>query len=113
MADEMGLGKTLQCISLLWTLLKQSPIHGKSSIDKAIVVCPSSLVRNWANELGEYPSFVATRHSLMHACRITSQVAWRRCIVPPGDRWQHPERPASPNGPTVVRLERQSSHDAR
>ena len=23
MADEMGLGKTLQCITLLWTLLKQ------------------------------------------------------------------------------------------
>ena len=23
MADEMGLGKTLQCISLMWTLLKQ------------------------------------------------------------------------------------------
>ena len=23
MADEMGLGKTLQCIALLWTLLKQ------------------------------------------------------------------------------------------
>ena len=25
MADEMGLGKTLQCITLLWTLLKQGP----------------------------------------------------------------------------------------
>lgn len=49
MADEMGLGKTLQCIALLWTLLKQGP-RGKKSIDKGIVVCPSSLVRNWANE---------------------------------------------------------------
>lgn len=35
----------------MWTLLKQSPIAGKPTIDKAIVVCPSSLVRNWANEL--------------------------------------------------------------
>ncbi len=35
----------------MWTLLKQSPIPGKPAIDKAIVVCPSSLVRNWANEL--------------------------------------------------------------
>lgn len=26
MADEMGLGKTLQCITLLWTLLKQGKI---------------------------------------------------------------------------------------
>ena len=25
MADEMGLGKTLQCITLLWTLLRQVP----------------------------------------------------------------------------------------
>lgn len=51
MADEMGLGKTLQCITLMWTLLKQSPEAGKSTIEKAIVVCPSTLVRNWANEL--------------------------------------------------------------
>lgn len=46
-------GKTLQCIALMWTLLKQSPVSGKGTIDKAIVVCPSSLVRNWGNELGE------------------------------------------------------------
>ncbi|KAI8819837.1 P-loop containing nucleoside triphosphate hydrolase protein [Fimicolochytrium jonesii] len=51
MADEMGLGKTLQCITLLWTLLKQSPQAGKATIDKAVIACPSSLVKNWANEL--------------------------------------------------------------
>ncbi|KAF7338222.1 DNA repair protein rhp54 [Mycena venus] len=51
MADEMGLGKTLQCIALLWTLLKQSPHAGKPSIEKCIIACPSSLVKNWANEL--------------------------------------------------------------
>jgi DNA repair and recombination RAD54-like protein len=51
MADEMGLGKTLQCIALMWTLLKQSPDAGKPTIQKAIIACPSSLVRNWANEL--------------------------------------------------------------
>ena len=54
MADEMGLGKTLQCITLLWTLLKQSPRAGKPTIDKCIIACPASLVKNWANELGEY-----------------------------------------------------------
>lgn len=69
MADEMGLGertimqsryselilsgKTLQCIALLWTLLKQSPIPGKPTCEKAIVACPTSLVGNWANELGQ------------------------------------------------------------
>ncbi|KAI9104828.1 P-loop containing nucleoside triphosphate hydrolase protein [Phlyctochytrium arcticum] len=51
MADEMGLGKTLQCITLLWTLLKQSPEAGKPAIEKAVIACPSSLVKNWANEL--------------------------------------------------------------
>ncbi|KAG4094325.1 hypothetical protein H8356DRAFT_998861 [Neocallimastix lanati (nom. inval.)] len=51
MADEMGLGKTLQCITLLWTLLCQSPTPGKPEINKAIIVCPSSLVRNWMKEL--------------------------------------------------------------
>lgn len=49
-ADEL-MTTQLQCISLMWTLLKQSPVPNKHSIDKAIVVCPSSLVRNWANEL--------------------------------------------------------------
>lgn len=50
MADGMGLGKTLQCIALMWTLLRQGP-QGKRLIDKCIIVCPSSLVNNWANEL--------------------------------------------------------------
>lgn len=53
MADEMGLGKTLQCITLMWTLLRQSP-DGRPEIDKAIVVSPSSLVRNWCNEVGKW-----------------------------------------------------------
>ncbi|KAL0141511.1 P-loop containing nucleoside triphosphate hydrolase protein [Mucor lusitanicus] len=50
MADEMGLGKTLQCIALVWTLLQQSEEAGKPTIQKAIITCPSSLVKNWANE---------------------------------------------------------------
>ncbi|XP_062411611.1 DNA repair and recombination protein RAD54-like [Sardina pilchardus] len=53
MADEMGLGKTLQCITLMWTLLRQSP-DCKPEIDKVIVVSPSSLVRNWYNEVGKW-----------------------------------------------------------
>ncbi|XP_020780104.1 DNA repair and recombination protein RAD54-like [Boleophthalmus pectinirostris] len=53
MADEMGLGKTLQCIALVWTLLRQSP-DAKPEIEKAIVVSPSSLVRNWYNEVGKW-----------------------------------------------------------
>lgn len=53
MADEMGLGKTLQCITLMWTLLRQSPDF-KPEIDKAIVVSPSSLVRNWSSEVHKW-----------------------------------------------------------
>lgn len=53
MADEMGLGKTLQCIALTWTLLRQSP-DAKPEIDKAIVVSPSSLVRNWSSEVQKW-----------------------------------------------------------
>ncbi|KAL6932408.1 hypothetical protein ACO0OL_003886 [Hanseniaspora opuntiae] len=53
MADEMGLGKTLQCLTLLWTLIKQGP-RGSPMIQKAIIVCPSSLVGNWANEITKW-----------------------------------------------------------
>lgn len=44
MADEMGLGKTLQCITLMWTLLRQGP-EAKPTVDKVVIVAPSSLVR--------------------------------------------------------------------
>ncbi|XP_032821855.1 DNA repair and recombination protein RAD54-like [Petromyzon marinus] len=53
MADEMGLGKTLQCITLMWTLLRQSP-DAKPEIDKVMVVAPSSLVKNWFNEVAKW-----------------------------------------------------------
>ncbi|XP_062500360.1 DNA repair and recombination protein RAD54-like isoform X2 [Corticium candelabrum] len=53
MADEMGLGKTLQCITLLWTLLTQGS-NGCQTIRKAIIVCPSSLVKNWHKEIGKW-----------------------------------------------------------
>ncbi|OQV18566.1 DNA repair and recombination protein RAD54-like [Hypsibius exemplaris] len=53
MADDMGLGKTLQTITLLWTLLRQGP-DMKQEIEKAMIVAPSSLVRNWANEIKKW-----------------------------------------------------------
>jgi DNA repair and recombination protein RAD54 and RAD54-like protein len=49
----LGLGKTLQCITLVWTLLRQSP-DCCPAINKAIIVCPSSLVKNWYNEFGKW-----------------------------------------------------------
>ncbi|EGD76329.1 hypothetical protein PTSG_01031 [Salpingoeca rosetta] len=53
MADEMGLGKTFQCVTLVWTLLTQSP-DCRPTTNKAIIVCPSSLVKNWYNEFGKW-----------------------------------------------------------
>ncbi|KAL9924689.1 DNA repair and recombination protein RAD54-like [Glossina fuscipes] len=53
MADEMGLGKTLQCVTLVWTLLRQSP-DCRPTITKAIIVCPSSLVKNWEKEFQKW-----------------------------------------------------------
>lgn len=72
MADEMGLGKTLQCIALMWTLLKQSPHPGRPTIEKCIIACPSSLVKNWANELGKAFSLIA--HLLLRL--PTNSVKW-------------------------------------
>ena len=55
LADEMGLGKTLQTITLLWTLLKQSPIfETQPVIKKALVVCPATLLNNWKKEFRKW-----------------------------------------------------------
>ncbi|EWC47145.1 hypothetical protein DRE_03514 [Drechslerella stenobrocha 248] len=55
LADEMGLGKTLQTIALLWTLLKQNPVHGQGPvIKKAMIVCPVTLINNWKKEFKKW-----------------------------------------------------------
>ncbi|KAH7066951.1 DNA repair and recombination protein RAD26 [Paraphoma chrysanthemicola] len=55
MADEMGLGKTLQTITLLWTLMKQNPIHDtRPVVTKALIVCPAGLVDNWKREFRKW-----------------------------------------------------------
>ncbi|XP_060756581.1 DNA repair and recombination protein RAD54B [Neoarius graeffei] len=54
LADEMGLGKTLQCVCVLWTLLKQGPYGGRAVVKRGLVVCPGSLVKNWAIEFNKW-----------------------------------------------------------
>lgn len=55
LADEMGLGKTLQTIALIWTLLKQNPVHGdRPVIKKALIVCPATLINNWRKEFKKW-----------------------------------------------------------
>ena len=47
----MGLGKTLQSVALIYTLLKTGiEASGAPTAKRVIVVCPCSLVKNWANE---------------------------------------------------------------
>uniref|UniRef100_A0A8B9GZU7 Fibrinogen silencer binding protein n=1 Tax=Astyanax mexicanus TaxID=7994 RepID=A0A8B9GZU7_ASTMX len=54
LADEMGLGKTLQCVCVLWTLLKQGPYGGQPVLKRGLVVCPGSLVKNWGAEFNKW-----------------------------------------------------------
>lgn len=46
LADDMGLGKTLQVIALL--------VDAKEKGNVSIVICPSSLILNWYNEINKF-----------------------------------------------------------
>lgn len=55
LADEMGLGKTLMTISVIWTLLKQSPYpNTRSEANKVLICCPVSLIDNWHKEFKKW-----------------------------------------------------------
>ncbi|KAJ3186291.1 DNA repair and recombination protein rad54b [Gaertneriomyces sp. JEL0708] len=54
LADEMGLGKTIQTIALIWTLLKQNPIGRKPVVNRALIICPASLIANWKREFKKW-----------------------------------------------------------
>lgn len=54
LADDMGLGKTLMSITTMWTLLNQGFVKGESAVKKVVVVCPTSLVGNWDNEIRKW-----------------------------------------------------------
>lgn len=50
LADEMGLGKTLQSIAFIVSVLPEMRTRSRPSL----VVCPSSLVYNWRNEMAKF-----------------------------------------------------------
>lgn len=56
LADEMGLGKTLQTLAYLWTLKNsgEPPKGGTTYARPSLIVCPTSLVFNWANEAARF-----------------------------------------------------------
>jgi non-specific serine/threonine protein kinase len=57
LADDMGLGKTIQALSYLSTFKEK-----KGSL-KALVVCPTTLIYNWENEINKFtPSLTKAIH---------------------------------------------------
>ncbi|XP_033124667.1 DNA repair and recombination protein RAD54B-like [Anneissia japonica] len=54
LADDMGLGKTLQCITLIWTLLKQNPFGVNPVVRRVLIITPGSLVKNWCREFRKW-----------------------------------------------------------
>lgn len=55
LADEMGLGKTIQVLTLIKSLPKMEPV---------LIVCPRSLIYNWAAELDKF--FPGTARLVYH-----------------------------------------------
>lgn len=53
LADEMGLGKTLQSICILADIY-----FNKKTNKTSLIICPSSLVYNWSDELKKYAPFI-------------------------------------------------------
>jgi SNF2 family DNA or RNA helicase len=63
LADDMGLGKSLQSLALIWTMLRQGP-HGAPTVKRALLVCPASLVGNWAAEVSKWLGGVRAQAAL-------------------------------------------------
>ena len=54
LADDMGLGKTLQTICFIADVLQNT------SDGKALIICPSSLIYNWQQELEKFAPYLRT-----------------------------------------------------
>lgn len=80
LADEMGLGKSVQLIALLLSRYQNPCVSAACPLQPSLIVCPASLVYNWANEFAKFaPSFNAVvvagskaerRSALVHAFAV-------------------------------------------
>ncbi len=68
LADDMGLGKTLQTITFLQHIVNKYPD------EKHLIICPTSLLYNWENELKKFApqlTFII-HHGPQRVCDITT-----------------------------------------
>ena len=77
LADEMGLGKTLQAIGYL---------VGRADEGPQVVVCPTSLVGNWAHEIARFAPDLRTMLDIQDFFRVSSGSA-RVSIAALPQRW--------------------------
>ncbi|HVR08427.1 MAG TPA: DEAD/DEAH box helicase, partial [Thermoanaerobaculia bacterium] len=77
LADDMGLGKTIQLLALL--LHHRAPGHEESQ--RALLVCPTSVVGNWEREAARFaPTLPVVRHYGPDRARSAAALA----ACPPG-----------------------------
>ncbi|MBI1844396.1 MAG: DEAD/DEAH box helicase [Actinobacteria bacterium] len=69
LGDEMGLGKTVEALAVMCHLRA-------SGKDRALVVCPASVVANWRSEIRRHTELRA--HVLHGADRVSARRAWER-----------------------------------
>jgi non-specific serine/threonine protein kinase len=74
LADDMGLGKTVQALSFMQRYKNE---HGKL---QAMVVCPTTLIYNWENEIKKIHAKAFLLHS-SRRCKIKRQrkICEQRC----------------------------------
>jgi hypothetical protein len=80
LAHCMGLGKSLQALALIHTLLKQGP-RGVPLIRKAVIVCPASLVDNWAAECHKWLGPSRLKPTLLPQGKAAATTAAREFAV--------------------------------
>jgi len=68
LADEMGLGKTVQ--ALAWVQIRRNEARAAGHALPAMVVCPTSLIHNWAREVRRFTPDLS--------CRVVSGNARQR-----------------------------------
>jgi len=120
LADEMGLGKTLQALALIECIRNE-----KADAGPALVVCPASLVENWAREasrfvpglkvcrqhgpsrikdaeaLETYDIIVTSYGTLRQDSELLSSIDWSVVI---GDEAQHIKNRRTQNAKSLVRM---------